>query len=79
MRNGKCPKCNSTSIYSNSNGVDYGGRSYQIEVWIGPKDSRLARQSNFISYICANCGYFENYLDEKDILDEIQKKWSKVK
>ena len=79
MKTGRCPKCNSTNIFSNSNGIDYGGDSYSIELWIGSDNDRVNRQSDFTSYLCADCGYFENYLIDKDILWEVQKKWNKVK
>ncbi len=79
MKNGQCPNCGSTNIYRNPNGVDYGGDTYQIELWVGSEDDRSALQSDFISQICADCGYFENYITDKDILKEIQKEWHKVK
>jgi predicted nucleic-acid-binding Zn-ribbon protein len=78
LKNGKCPQCGSTNIFTNSNGIDYGGDSYQIELWIGSDDNRSDRQSDFISYICTDCGYFENHITDKEILKEIQKKWKKT-
>ncbi len=79
MKNGKCPKCNSTNIFCNSNGIDYGDDSNSIEIWIGSSDERVNRESDFMSYVCTDCGYFKNYLLGKNILHEIQTRWSKVK
>lgn len=78
MKNGRCPRCNSTNIFCNSNGIDYGGDSYTIELWIGSSDDRLNRQSDFMSYVCVDCGHFENYILDRNILREIREKWNKA-
>ena len=34
--------------------------------------------SEFESYVCTECGYFENYITDKAKLQEVQQKWAKV-
>ncbi len=78
MKNGKCPKCNSTNIYMNRRGIDWGSKSQWIEIWIGTPDSRTNSWSDFDSYVCIDCGYFENYILDHEALREIQAKWKKI-
>ncbi len=57
MRNGKCAKCNSSNVYF--------------------KDQELAeirmntKQVQYTAYLCADCGYFETYITDKDALAKI--------
>ena len=71
MRNGKCLKCGSTTIYSQSNGV--GGRN-GVAVSIG----LTLDSTEVISFVCATCGYFENYFTAQKKLSEVKQKWQKV-
>ena len=34
--------------------------------------------SEFESYVCTECGYFENYITDKAKLQGVQQKWAKV-
>jgi predicted nucleic-acid-binding Zn-ribbon protein len=79
MKNGKCPKCDSTNVFMNRSGVEWGDEGGWIDVWIGSPDSRSGKQSEYDSYICVDCGYFENYILDRDILHEVQTKWTRVK
>ncbi len=78
MKNGKCPKCNSANVYKNISGIEYGDEGGWIEIWMGTPDSRSGKQSTFESYLCADCGYFENYLLNQDVLKEVRLKWARV-
>ena len=71
MRNGKCLKCGSKTIHSQKNGV--GGRN-GVAVSLG-----LSLDSTeVISFVCATCGYFENYFTDQRKLSEVKQKWQKV-
>ena len=71
MRNGKCHKCGSTTIFSQTNGV--GGRN-GVAVSIG-----LSLESTEVtSFVCATCGYFENYFTDQKQLSGVKQKWQKV-
>jgi transposase-like protein len=78
MKNGKCPKCNSSNVFKNNKGIDWGSGWGWLEIWIGNSKERSNLQSDCDSYICTDCGYFENYIIEKDILQEVRTKWMKV-
>jgi hypothetical protein len=78
MKNGQCPKCHSTNIFKNVNGIDWGNEGSGIGIWIGSINSRSIAWSDCDSYICADCGYFENYILDKDVLQKVQAKWKKV-
>ncbi len=64
MRNGICIKCGSDEIYRQKTKGYY---AVAVGFWI----------THFIIYACADCGYCEQYLEEKR-LSEIKKKWTPV-
>ena len=73
MKNGICPKCNSTEVFAGTNlvfkGGSYGANSIPISFWVyAPLDN----------YVCATCGYVESYVADSNKLSEIRKKWLKV-
>jgi predicted nucleic-acid-binding Zn-ribbon protein len=79
MKNGQCPKCSSGEVYASmdSGGI---GDGYSIHVLEG---SGMAPTRKWQTYLCAACGYYENYLlDEVKIariVDEPQKAgWKKL-
>jgi hypothetical protein len=78
MKDGKCPKCSSTNIYTNRRGIDWGSKSQWLEIWFGTPDSRINAWADFDSYVCIDCGYFENYILDREALSEIQTKWKKI-
>jgi hypothetical protein len=78
MKNGKCPKCNSTSVFMNRSGIEWADEGGWVSIWMGSPIDRLGKQSAYDSYICSNCGYFENYILNKDILHEVETKWIRV-
>ena len=71
MRNGKCSKCGSTTVYAQSKGV---GGVNGVELTIGI----FARAVNVTSFVCTTCGYFENYIADTKKLAEVAQKWPKV-
>jgi RNase P subunit RPR2 len=57
MKNGTCPKCNSSNIYF---------KAYEL------REVRLHnKQTEYIDYGCTDCGYFETYITDKDALSKI--------
>lgn len=75
LKEGTCSKCGSTEIYTNKNCNPRGERG-QIVIsgwkwmWID-------------LYICMGCGFFEEYVNEKDFREEknrakIKEIWEKV-
>ena len=79
MKDGQCPKCNSREVYSSNRGAGIGDR-FSIHVRDG--DS-MSPTREWQTYLCAACGYYENYLlDEVKIariVDDPQKAgWKKL-
>ena len=77
MKNGKCPKCNSTNVFKNQRGMNWGNSGW-VELWFGSLEERTNEYSDCDSYICTDCGYFENYLLDKEVLQKVQSKWTRV-
>lgn len=75
LKEGKCPKCSSTEIYTNYKANPRGERGRIVIrgwkwMWID-------------LYLCMDCGFFEEYVNEKDFRDEknrekIKSIWKKV-
>ncbi len=70
-----CPKCKGTEILTNEGLLKRGDRSGAvISSWTG---------FSVAIYVCAKCGYFEEYVDEKDLNKEkfkaaMQKEWKRM-
>ena len=74
MKNGLCPKCNSTNVFMKNNGIWLGGHTLPLTIFPGS----IGSGANCESYVCVDCGYFENYVVTKELLEEIRQKWNKV-
>lgn len=76
LKSGKCPKCNSEEVYTDTIYTKSSERmSIHITGWV---------LMYFDIYICTNCGWFEEFVSEKDMndpntIDKIKKNWKKVK
>ena len=73
MRNSKtCPKCKSTDIIRIPGGIDnYGaGNIIRVGVWsIFSNPPKVAR------YLCASCGFSEEWVDSAEDIARIKKKY----
>ena len=58
MKNGHCPKCNSQEIYASLDGGGI-GEGFTVRVLHG---EAMSPTRTWQTYLCASCGYFENYL-----------------
>jgi hypothetical protein len=74
MKSGTCPKCGSTTVYSQPGGLGFANQA-SIYIYAG----RTSGPSTTRAYVCATCGYYEVYLTDKDFLADAAKAWSKVK
>ncbi|MBM4241194.1 MAG: hypothetical protein FJ150_05985 [Euryarchaeota archaeon] len=75
MKDGKCPKCGSENVYTHDTGISYD--EDEIYIYL---DGTICE---YDSYICTECGYFENYIREKDIrgvnvFEKVAQEWDKV-
>ena len=68
MQNGICPKCNSNEIVTS---VDTAGVGFEstLKVLLG---KLIISTRKWASYLCMNCGYFENFLLDREKLDAIR-------
>lgn len=64
MKNGKCPKCNSSNVYFKPYALD--------------KVTLDGRNVEYVDYVCTDCGYFETYITDKNMLSKIPKLAEKV-
>ncbi|MFZ5880729.1 MAG: hypothetical protein ACOY0R_15285 [Chloroflexota bacterium] len=64
MRNGICPKCGSSEVYTKPNGLD---------------GTRLnGRQTEHMDYVCANCGFYESYFTDAEALKKLKERAVKL-
>lgn len=73
MKRGVCPKCGSSTVYSQPGGLGFGNQAY-IYIYAGGK----SKASSTRAYLCTSCGYQEVYLTDKEFLAEAAKTWSRV-
>ena len=79
MKNGQCPKCSSREVYVTLDGAGIGdGFSIHVREGDAMKPTR-----DWQTYLCAACGYYENYLLDEvriaRIVDDPQKAgWKKL-
>lgn len=73
MKNGQCPKCGSHAVYSNTNRKFVALNSITMD---SQKSSNL--YAFLDTYVCASCGYVENYLAQSQDLNYIQENWQLV-
>ncbi len=76
MKDGTCPKCNSSSVFKQQNGVR---PERQFWVYTGVNSGiPSSYQTTAETYLCIDCGYFENYIPVDKRLEQVQKVWTKV-
>lgn len=67
MKSGTCPKCQSSEVFNNSSHPTRGDRAS-----IAGADGRVRSNLYVNVYVCADCGYVEEYVRE-DILNDQEK------
>jgi hypothetical protein len=74
MKNGLCPKCGTASVFSKPDGVKFSAMQGVAFVHTGGS----TRATPAMSYVCTNCGYFENYLLDPAKLAQVAQTWEPV-
>ena len=73
MKQGKCPKCGSTNIYTTGDlpfkSGPFGSNSIPVTL------TAIAALDN---YVCVDCGLVERYVADKSMLNRIADKWNAV-
>jgi len=57
-KTGSCPKCGSREIFTNDGTMLYNDRSYITSSFFG--------RMPLVTYICASCGYLEDYAKDTE-------------
>lgn len=73
MLNGKCPCCNSTEVYKKNNGITSGDKYIYVHGL-----SMLTPRTQKMTFVCTQCGLYENYILDEAILKKVKDKWEKV-
>ena len=63
----KCPKCNSSNVFTKKGS----GVGFDAVIWVG-LGIGMKSTSEWVTYLCVECGYFENYLVHQDWLNKIK-------
>ncbi|HEX2697714.1 MAG TPA: hypothetical protein VHM28_08390 [Anaerolineales bacterium] len=80
MKNGQCPKCQSTDVYKGSTSPLHAGEGLvHLEAYPPNRGVNLLIDA----YVCHNCGYTEMYVAEGsmskvDAIAQDSKNWKKV-
>ena len=75
LKTGTCPKCGTKEVYSDKDKARHNERGYMM---VSP-----ATGFTVDTYVCFNCGYFEEYFKDTDFKDEktrskMKEKWTKI-
>jgi hypothetical protein len=62
-----CPNCKSQNVY-----VSQGGVGYDLRLQVLQDHGWMVSTLDWQTHICTDCGYFENYLTDKDWLGRIK-------
>ena len=79
MKNGTCPKCNSSNIVMKNMGFLMGAGDAETYLQFWPDDKAPSESAECDNYVCLDCGYFESYIVDKASLEILGKKWTRVK
>lgn len=76
MLHGVCPRCNAQEVFCMTNGVMSGDKIVHVRGlgW-------STRQCDHVTHVCTHCGYYEDYIADRDTLQAIAangKKWQRV-
>ncbi|MCB1324842.1 MAG: hypothetical protein H7A21_11645 [Spirochaetales bacterium] len=70
MKSGNCPKCKGRTIRTNREN-QYG----EDHMYLGTVGITAVR---CLVYICCDCGYLEDYVEDKKALEKIRERWARV-
>ncbi len=73
MKDGKCPRCGASDIYSGSDLPLKGGPFSSNSIPIS-----LTSMAPLDNYVCTACGLVESYIADEKKLKEIKSKWEAV-
>lgn len=75
MKKGKCPKCQSSEVYSGAN-IRMKKGAYGVNTI--PLGGILGSHIALDNYVCTNCGYLESFISNPKDLETIRRKWERA-
>lgn len=75
MKNGRCPKCKSSDIYSGAN-IKMKSGTYGCNTI--PLGGAFGSHVALDNYICAGCGYVESYISSEKGLQKVRERWERT-
>jgi len=74
MKRGTCPKCGSATVYLLEDGIG------SAECQYIKKGGFFTSSTTFDCYLCVSCGFFENYVNNRQHLETIAQRgeWKRV-
>ncbi len=72
MKNGTCPRCESSNVFTKRSGISMDTTGVYVET------SMFTSPSKTDDYICTDCGYFERYIADPGKLEDVAAKWAKI-
>ena len=73
MRSGRCPKCDSSNVFHETNGIYH---PKTLGTLIRTSGGNVGSPTD--DYICADCGYIERYVVDDHKLAEVARVWSRA-
>ncbi|MCJ8501781.1 hypothetical protein [Desulfatitalea alkaliphila] len=75
MRDGRCPRCQSKTVYQMRNGVTTASGK---NVFVRGTALIGSAATDRMTLVCTTCGHYEHYLTDAAILKRVAQKWDKV-
>ncbi len=76
MKNGQCPRCGSNNVRKRRQGIEY---EQSMRLGITIRTDEGGGPIPLENYVCTDCGYFENYIADRNKLEQIARQWDPVK
>jgi len=73
MKDGKCPRCDSSNVYHETNGIYVPNT---LGTFIRTADGNVGSVTD--DHICADCGYIERYVADEQKLKDVARTWKRV-
>ncbi|HOO72031.1 MAG TPA: hypothetical protein PK926_09735 [Spirochaetota bacterium] len=73
MHKGTCVRCGSDQVYKSLNGIISGEKYVYVR-----NLTRFTPRSSTMTYLCATCGYYENYITDEKVLAGVRLNWEKA-
>lgn len=77
MKDGLCPKCGSTEIYTDAELAEK-ANEYGVNKVIVKNNLLTNTYVEYNNLYCANCGYLERYIVKEADRDAIVKNWTRI-